>query len=64
MASCNPPFKTKKRSTREILVELARTLARQAAKEDAAEELAKERASSCVSPSTPGSAQTSKTSDR
>jgi len=54
----------RKRSTREILADLARALARQAAREDAAAELAKERAAPCELPSTPVSAPISRTSDR
>ena len=51
------------RPAKEVLCDLARALARQAAQEDYAAEQAREATSQCGSPSMPGSARTSRTSD-
>ena len=50
-------------AAKEVLRKLAHVLARQAAREDNALEQTREGTTSCVSPSTPDSAQTSRTSD-
>jgi hypothetical protein len=51
-------------TAKEVLRKLARELARQAAREDNALEEAREGSTACASPSTPDSAQTSRTPDR
>lgn len=57
-------WSTRQHAARVLLCKLACVLARQAAREDNAAEQARERATRCESPSTRGSARTSRTSDR
>ena len=59
-----PPIGQVRRSTKQVLHDLARVLARQAAREDYAVEQTTEGTSPCASPSMPGSALTSRTPDR
>jgi hypothetical protein len=54
----------KRRPAKEIIHDLARALATQMAEEDYAAEQAREEGTACELTSTPGSTQTSMTSDR
>jgi hypothetical protein len=60
---CHAPLR-KRRPAKEIIHDLARALAIQMAEEDDAAEQAREEKTACELPSTPGSAQTSRMSDR